>query len=133
MMQHKYVYFLVGLISGYVLSSTFLLTLVILAGTIYYFWRKAPERFISVLMPTINHARTYIFNLAGYASGSDSVSKKLTISIRADLRKEMERYCRWKQESADFFVAKSASLIFAKDKDWVAYQRSVKNIEKPSR
>jgi hypothetical protein len=130
MMQHKYFYFLAGLITGYILSSTFLLTLVFLAGTIYYFWDKAPARFISILVPTIKNARRLIFNMAGYASESDSLSKKITISIKADVRKEMERYCRWKGESPDFFVAKSASLVFTKDKDWVAYQRSVKNIVK---
>lgn len=49
-------------------------------------------------------------------------------SIRSDIYSEMIDYCNWKGESVDLFASRAALLVFTKDKDWKAFERSSKKI-----
>ena len=53
--------------------------------------------------------------------------EKLKISIRSDIAKEIEDYCKWaKVHDVGFFIEEAAAFVFDKDKEWKEYKREIK-------
>ena len=53
-------------------------------------------------------------------------TKKINAWVKAEALAEIEEYCTLQEETLDSFIVKAATLVFKKDKEWIAYQRALK-------
>lgn len=67
-------------------------------------------------------------------SGNSSIKKeKIKAEMNVDVLKQIEQYCAWANiDNIGFFLEEAAHFIFAKDKEWKQYQKSLKKAAKES-
>jgi hypothetical protein len=126
MIQQKHIYLMLGLSIGYIIGSTPLLIIIILLGIIvsgYYKLGPVALTHLSTIYKGISKSLLL-------EEREHSPSKKINVLIRKDIQTEIEEYCQWQDETLESFIIKASSLIFEKDKDWVAYQRAMKKMKK---
>lgn len=59
--------------------------------------------------------------------------EKIKVDVSSEVLKKIEAYCQWSQiEDISFFLEEAACYVFAKDKDWKAFQKKAKKAEKAS-
>lgn len=120
MFQSKFVYFGLGLFSGYIIGSTSFLVILLLAIIFFMYFKKEFSRQIKVP----GFSKNSFQGVIGFKGKNNYQKNIIQASIRAEIYSEMIDYCKWKGESVDIFSSRAALLIFTKDKDWKAYERS---------
>lgn len=65
-------------------------------------------------------------------NGNRSTKKeKIKAEVSVDILKQIEHYCAWaKIDDVGYFVEEAAYFVFAKDKEWKQYQKSLKKAAK---
>ncbi|KTD27078.1 MULTISPECIES: hypothetical protein [Legionella] len=65
-------------------------------------------------------------------NGNRSTKKeKIKAEISVDILKQIEQYCAWaKIDDVGYFIEEAAYFVFAKDKEWKQYQKSLKRAAK---
>ena len=119
MFQSKFVYFSLGLFSGYIIGSTSFLVIFLLVVIFFMYFKK--EYSSQIRMPGFSNQS--LQEVISFKGKNNYHKKIIQTSIRSDVYSEMMDYCKWKGESVDAFASKAALLIFTKDKDWKAYER----------
>lgn len=119
MIQHKYIYFIFGLSIGYLIGSISTLMIMTLLGIICWNW-KVLFKFIASKTST-SDTKLKVLN----SSTHQVETKKLKAWVKADVLADIKEYCRLREETLDSFIVKTATLVFKKDKEWIAYQRSL--------
>ena len=56
--------------------------------------------------------------------------EKIKIEVSTEVLQKIEAYCQWSQiDDISFFIEEAACYVFAKDKEWKAYQKQVRKAE----
>lgn len=65
-------------------------------------------------------------------NGNRSTKKeRIKAEISVDILKQIEQYCAWaKIDDVGYFIEEAAYFVFAKDKEWKQYQKSLKRAAK---
>ena len=120
-------YFSSGVVVGYLLGCTTFMILLIVATSLTLIHRKKIGSFYLIMKkmvstPLNNHKLFGMIN----TDEPFSNNSKIEAFVNSDVIVKINEYCQWAHiEDMGFFIEKSAQLIFEKDKDWKAHQRSV--------
>ena len=129
LVNNRLLCFIAGIIIGYFIGrlSSIIFAMIIITTFLYY--KKTPSTFLGKKRKIVALIR-YIKDFLGLfitITPQTTENKIVTTWIGAEVLLEMEAYCRWAEiQDLNIFIEKSACLIFAKDKDWIAYQRNLK-------
>lgn len=56
--------------------------------------------------------------------------EKIKVEISSEVLQKIEEYCQWsKIDDISFFIEEAACYVFAKDKEWKAFQKQAKKAE----
>lgn len=59
--------------------------------------------------------------------------EKIKIELSSEVLQKIEAYCQWSHiDDMSFFLEEAACYVFAKDKEWKAFQKHAKKAEKAS-
>ncbi|MFC3909756.1 hypothetical protein ACFORL_11810 [Legionella dresdenensis] len=57
--------------------------------------------------------------------------EKVKVELSSEVLRKIEDYCRWSQvDDISFFFEEAACYVFAKDKDWKAFQKQAKQAKR---
>lgn len=56
--------------------------------------------------------------------------EKLKVEVSSEVLQKIEAYCQWSAiDDISFFIEEAACYVFAKDKEWKAFQKQAKKAE----
>lgn len=125
--KKNFLYFSSGLVVGYLLGCTTFMILLTIITSLSLIHRNKIAAFYSAIKEKTG------FNHKASVAVIDSLSMngKIEALVSPDINKKIHEYCQWANiENVELFIEKAALLIFEKDKDWKAHQRSIKRTTK---
>ena len=128
-------YFSSGVVVGYLLGCTIFMIVLIFLISLTLMHRKKITSLYSGLKktmhPSLIHQKTD--NILAI-NPSFSKNSKIDALINSDINIKINEYSQWANiDNIGCFIEKAARIIFEKDKDWKAHQRSVKRTIKQSK
>ncbi|MEM2161115.1 MAG: hypothetical protein QXN55_09200 [Candidatus Nitrosotenuis sp.] len=53
------------------------------------------------------------------------IKEQFRVRIEKRVLDDIDAYCKWQDVDRDYFIEQAALKIFKKDKDWLAYKKSI--------
>lgn len=121
--KKNFLYFSSGIVVGYLLGcTTFMILLTIISALSLIHRNKITALYSTIKDISFPKHKAYI----AIIESSFSKNGKIEALVSADINKKIHEYCQWANiENVALFIEKAAVIIFEKDKDWKAHQRSI--------
>jgi len=131
--KEKLLYFVSGIIVGYLLWCTTFIILLILLTSMALIHRKKISSFHSIIKRVIFPSLIdYKVSSMAIINGTRfSKKEKIKVMVSSDTVAKINEYCEWANiEDLGFFIEEAACFIFSKDKEWKDHQRTIKRSKK---